>query len=127
VQVLARKVRLLGWLIALAVALPVTPGAWAVADEGSGSSPAARRENCTPTHPAIGHAPHRAGWHGACASLADPSDEPDEGSDGWVSALDQGLPAPFGQDWTVDDAPGIFSHPAHRPPLAVGTLCRLRC
>jgi hypothetical protein len=127
VQVLARKLRFLGWLIALAVALPVPSGGWAVADEGAESSPAARDEAGTAARPAIGHAPLRAGWHGACASLADPSDEPDEGSDGWVSALEQGLPAPFGLDWVVGDAPGIFSHPPHRPPLAVGTLCRLRC
>ncbi len=125
-QALARKVRLLVWVIALAVALPVSPGAWAVADEGVESSPDARRE-AGPARPAIGHAPLRAGWHGDCTSLADPSDEPDEGSDGWVSALDHGLPAAFGLDWTVDVAPGIFSRPHRRPPLAVGTLCRLRC
>ncbi len=125
-RALAHKVRLLGWLLALAVALPVSPLGWAATDEGSGSSPVARQEAGTSARPAICHAPLRAGWHGACTSLADP-DEPDEGSDGWVSALGPGLPAPFGLNWTVLDAPGIFSHPPRRPPLPVGTLCRLRC
>jgi hypothetical protein len=109
------------------VATPGLPASWGAEDEAAQLPPAARmsaaataRTGLTGTHP-------RGAWHGAASSLADPSDEPSEDSDGWVSALDQGLPSAFGLDWTVADAPGLSRGSDPRPPLPIGTTCRLRC
>jgi hypothetical protein len=122
-----RNVRFLAWLVAIAIATPAPATAWSAADESASPSPAARGELGRHTHRSLTPVSPRAAWHGGAPSLADPSDEPGEGSDGWLSSLDQAPPASAVVSSLVADAAALALPAPFWPPLPVGTLCRLRC
>ncbi len=120
------KVRLLALTIAVAIAVPSNLPTWA-ADDDAAPSPAARADGGSPGKAVLNRVASRASWHGAGFACADPSDEPDEGSDGWVPAHGVGLPAsdvPPGP--VADGRPEMRPAPA-QPPLSAGALGRLRC
>lgn len=121
------KVRFLALAIAAAIAVPANLPTWTVDEAAAATSPAARGGGGAPGHPALSGVAHRPSWHAGCMAYGDPSDEPDEGSDGWVSAADRALPAQVAPDVPVANAPGLASAASARPPLPVGTPCRLRC
>src|SRR5262245_35982655 len=87
------KVRFLALAIAVAIAIPANLPTWADADPIPTNSPAARGDDAAPGRPALNGAAPRPDWHAGCLAYGDPSEEPDEGSDGWVPAADRALPA----------------------------------
>ncbi len=122
-----RKGRLLTWLVAIAIATPGPVTAWPASDDGAAPSPSARNVAGKTAPPALTPVSSRAAWQVCGAALADPTDEPGEGSDGWVSSLDQALPSWDGMLSIVAVAPGLLSALPSWSPLPTGTLCRLRC
>jgi hypothetical protein len=121
------KVRLLALAIAAAIAVPANLPTWPVDDGASATSLAARGDNGAPGRPALNGVTPRPTWHTGCMVCGDPSDEPDEGSDGWVPASDRALPSEVAPAVPATGSTGLASAASARSPLPVVTLYRLRC
>ncbi len=127
VRTVSAKVRLLALTIAVAIAVPANLPDWPGAEETAPASPVARADSGPPGLPTLSRVTPRPSWHGAGLTWADPSDEPDEGSDGWVHAPSLSLPAPAILRGAIADRLGAASIAPARSPLPPGATCRLRC
>lgn len=106
--------------------MPSNLPTWPASEEVAPAVPAARAE-VGARGPSLHGAAPRTAWHGAGFACVDPSDEPDEGSNGWVPAPPPGLAAPAIPPGPVADRLGMPSLTAPPAPLPPGALGRLRC
>lgn len=125
-RTVSAKVRFLALTIAFAIAVPANLPTWP-ADDVAAPSPAARADGGSPGKAVLNRVASRASWHGPGFACADPSDEPDEGSDGWVPAHSAALPALDVPHGPVADGLRVVRPAPTHPPLSAGALCRLRC
>jgi hypothetical protein len=121
------KVRLLALVVASAIALPANAPTWPSFEEATAPSPSARAHDSLTGRPALHGAPRHASWHSTGTAYADPSDEPDEGSDGWLPSADCAHVAHAAPFRLIADALSLDAVDTPRLPPTDGTPFRLRC